>query len=99
MTDTNKSMVTEKQPTPGYAGKLLRVDLTNQKSSYDAINSQVLRKYMGGAALGIKYIYDEVPPGVGWSDPDNRLFMGTGPLGGTRVGGSGSVCVGSPRAP
>lgn len=35
---------------------------------------------MGGAALGIKYLCDEVPPGVAWSDPANRLFLGTGPL-------------------
>jgi aldehyde:ferredoxin oxidoreductase len=83
----------ENQSVMGYAGKLLRVDLGKMESVVNILESSVLRKYMGGAALGIKFIYDEVPPGVGWSDPDNRLFFGTGPLTGTRVGGSGSVAV------
>jgi aldehyde:ferredoxin oxidoreductase len=92
MSETNKSAVMN-QPAMGYAGKLLRVNLSKMESSADVLESNVLRKYMGGATLGIKYIYDEVPPGVEWDDPDNRLFLGTGPLSGTRVGGSGSIAV------
>ncbi len=38
-------------------------------------------------------IFDEVPPGVAWNDPENRLFLGSGPLSGTRIGGSGGVAV------
>jgi aldehyde:ferredoxin oxidoreductase len=77
----------------GYNGKILRVDLTRGKISHDELDEATLRKYIGGAALGIKYIYDEVPPETDWASPENRLFLGTGPLGGTRIGGSGSICV------
>ncbi|MFH1122142.1 MAG: aldehyde ferredoxin oxidoreductase C-terminal domain-containing protein, partial [Pseudomonadota bacterium] len=42
---------------------------------------------------GIRLLYDEVPPGVAWSDPQNRLFLGSGPLGGTKIGGSGTTAV------
>lgn len=77
----------------GYAGRILRVDLTEGVATTDTPDEAFLRKYIGGATLGIKYLYDEVPPGVEWSDPDNRLFLGSGPLGGTRVGGSGSIAV------
>ena len=77
----------------GYAGQVLRVDLTKGESTTELLEEEFLRKYIGGAAMGIKYIYDEVPPSVAWSDPENRIFLGTGPLGGSRVGGSGSIAV------
>jgi aldehyde:ferredoxin oxidoreductase len=82
-----------RQPKYGYAGKILRVDLTKGENTADTLDESFLRKYIGGATLGIRYIFDEVPPGVEWSDPENRLFIGTGPLGGTSVGGSGTVSI------
>jgi aldehyde:ferredoxin oxidoreductase len=77
----------------GYAGQILRVDLTKGGTTAELLDEAYLRKYIGGAALGIKFLYDEVPPGIEWSDPENRLFIGSGPLGGTRIGGSGSTAV------
>jgi aldehyde:ferredoxin oxidoreductase len=76
-----------------HTGRLLRVDLTQGKSYSQPLDGAVLRKYVGGATLGIKFLYDEVPPGVEWSAPENRLFLGSGPLGGTKIGGSGTVAV------
>ena len=58
-----------------------------------AFDEAFLRKYVGGAAFGMRLIYDEVPPTSDWSDKENRLFIGSGPLGGTRIGGSGTVTV------
>lgn len=77
----------------GYTGRILRVDLTKGESTVQYLEEGTLRKYIGGSVLGIKYIYDEVPPGIHWSDPENRFFIGSGPLGATRVGGSGSICT------
>ena len=51
----------------GYAGKILRVDLTRGSTTSVTIDEASLRKYIGGATLGIKFLYDEVPPGVEWS--------------------------------
>lgn len=90
-TEISKSYVT--QPIHGYAGQILRVDLTKGESIAEHLNEHLLRKYVGGASLGVKYIFDEVPPGIQWSDPENHLFIGSGPLGGTRVKGSGSIAV------
>ena len=90
---------TQKQPSPkshqiyGYNGTIMRVDLTEGKNTIELLDKDILRKYIGGATLGIKYLYDEVSPGTEWSDPENRLFLGSGPLGGTRVGGSGAIAV------
>lgn len=77
----------------GYAGKILRVDLNKGESKSEILSEATLRKYIGGTALGIKYMYDEVDPSIEWSDPENLLFLGTGPLGGTKVGGTGSISV------
>ncbi|MBI4301204.1 MAG: hypothetical protein HY664_01175 [Chloroflexi bacterium] len=76
-----------------YAGKILRVDLTTEQISKEPLREADLRKFIGGSGLGIKYLYDEVPPGTQWSDPENRLILATGPLGGTQVGGSGTFSV------
>src|SRR3972149_1846581 len=80
-------------PLYGYAGKLLRVDLSRGKISDQTLDEATLRKHVGGTALGVKILYEEVPPGVQWSDPQNRLILASGPLGGTTVGGSGTYAV------
>jgi aldehyde:ferredoxin oxidoreductase len=77
----------------GYAGKILRVDLSTGKSSSQILEETSLKKFLGGATLGIKYLYDEVAPHTQWSDPENRIFLGSGPLNGTRVGGSGCIAI------
>jgi aldehyde:ferredoxin oxidoreductase len=75
----------------GYNGRLLRVDMTTGKISPQAFDEKTAREYIGGACLGIRIIYDEVDPSGEWSDPENRLFLGGGPLSGTRIGGSGAI--------
>jgi aldehyde:ferredoxin oxidoreductase len=77
----------------GYHGKLLRVDLNKSEIKPEKIAEADLKRCIGGAALGMKYVYDEVPPEVAWSDPANRLYLGAGPLSGTRVAGSGSIAA------
>ena len=78
---------------PGYAGQILRIDLTARSFATESLPESKLRKYMGGATLGIRFIFDEVPDGTEWNAPQNRLFLGSGPLGGTRIGGSGGTAV------
>lgn len=77
----------------GYAGKILRVDLTNESISEEVLDEAELRKWVGGVGFGAKYLYDEVPPGVQWNDPENRLIVASGPLGGTRMAGSGTISI------
>ncbi len=77
----------------GYAGKLLRVDLTNEQITEEKLDEETARKYIGGTGIGAKYLYEEVPAGVEWSDEGNRLIIASGPLGGTTIGGSGTISV------
>ncbi|MEW6141537.1 MAG: aldehyde ferredoxin oxidoreductase C-terminal domain-containing protein [Chloroflexota bacterium] len=78
---------------PGYAGRVLHVDLTNRKYTAEELDPKVLRKYVGGTALGAKYLYEEVKPGVNWNDPENRFVVMSGPLGGTRIMGTGTFNI------
>ena len=76
-----------------YGGKYLRVDLTDGRIWSEQMDGEDHRKYVGGTGYGAKVLYEEVPPEVEWSDPENRLIVASGPLGGTRVNGSGTVSV------
>jgi aldehyde:ferredoxin oxidoreductase len=77
----------------GYAGKILRVDLTNERITEEVLDEATLRKWVGGVGIGAKYLYEEVPPGIEWNDPANRIIVAGGPLGGTMVGGSGIISI------
>lgn len=77
----------------GYMGKILRVDLTTEQISVESPDMDTLRNNVGGTALGAVYLYEEVPPGVEWSDPENRIMFFAGPLSGTKVGGTGIFSV------
>jgi aldehyde:ferredoxin oxidoreductase len=72
----------------GYAGKILRVDLsalsTNEVSTLDYAD-----RFVGGRGIAAKIYWDEVAPEVRALDADNRLVFATGPLAGLPViGGS-----------
>lgn len=77
----------------GYARKILRVDLSREIISEEIVDEKTLRECVGGTGLAAKYLYEEVLPGVDWSDPENRIMFFAGPLSGTRVGGSGAVSI------
>lgn len=71
-------------------GKMLRVDLSVGTLTDEELTPEAARMWIGGAGLGAKILYDEVPAGVEWDDPENRLIIGAGPLAGTKVHGSGT---------
>ena len=76
-----------------YAGRLLRVDLTNKRVTEEVLDQDVVRKYVGGTGFGARILYNEVAPGVEWAHPDNRMDFATGPLAGTRMAGSGTFSL------
>jgi aldehyde:ferredoxin oxidoreductase len=79
------------QKFKAFNGKYLRVDLTEGKIWDWDFDEQCYRAYLGGTGAGAKILYDEVPPDAEWSDPVNRMTIASGPLGGTSVGGSGTI--------
>ena len=53
-------------PHYGYAGKTLRVNLTHKIISEVKYDQETLMKYVGGSGIGVKILYDEVPPNIEW---------------------------------
>jgi len=80
----------------GYAGRILRVDLTSGRTS--TVLTSDYDSFVGGRGLAAKVHWDEVSPQVGALDPENRLTFFTGPLAGFAGFGSARwlVCGKSP---
>ena len=57
----------------GYMGKILRVDLSKGETSIVELDQSTIEKWVGGAGFGAKFLYDEVPSGIAWSDPNNSM--------------------------
>ncbi|MCK5420031.1 MAG: hypothetical protein KAI93_16020, partial [Desulfobacterales bacterium] len=44
----------------GYAGKILRVNLSNGKINKEDISDQMKNKFLGGRGFAVKILWDEV---------------------------------------
>jgi len=77
----------------GTTGKILRVDLDKNKTCIENLPEDVIRKYLGGTSLGVKLLYNEVPPKINWADAENRVYMLSGPLGGSGLAGTGCFSI------
>ncbi len=71
----------------GYNGKILRVDLTNRKTTVDDPPESVYRRYMGGSALSLYFLLREQKPGVDPLGPENRLIFMSSVLSGAPMPG------------
>ncbi len=66
----------------GFAGKILRVNLTTSEVS-DIPTEKYVPEYIGGRGVATRIYWEEVPPEVEALDPENKLIFMTGPLQGT----------------
>lgn len=64
----------------GWHGKVLRVDLSNQRFSVQDVEPRIAKDFIGGRGWAIKYLYDELDPTIDPLAPENMLIFGTGPL-------------------
>jgi len=79
--------------TGGYAGKILRIDLSSKKILQWKADENLLRRFIGGSGLAAKILFDETEPGIDPFDPENLLIFMTGPVTATRVPLSGRYQV------
>ncbi|MFH1381622.1 MAG: aldehyde ferredoxin oxidoreductase family protein [Chloroflexota bacterium] len=63
-----------------YNTSILKIDLNREKSEIIEVDSSVLRKYIGGAGLAAKILWDETSPSTDPFSPENRLMFMVGPL-------------------
>jgi aldehyde:ferredoxin oxidoreductase len=80
---------------PGFAGKILRLDLTSGEVSTETPPETFYRRYFGGRALAASYLLREVPPGIDAFDPANLFILAPGVLTGAPVAGTSRAGVAS----
>jgi len=77
---------------PGYAGQILRVNLTSGTVTTTPTSNYV-PTYIGGRGIATRIYWEDVPPNVGAFDPANEVIFMTGPVQGTPYTGGGRWVV------
>lgn len=77
----------------GWAGTILRVNLSEGTIQKEALNRNDAKLYLGGRGLATKIMIDEVDPQVDPLSPENKLIFMTGPLTGTMAASPGRYMV------
>jgi aldehyde:ferredoxin oxidoreductase len=67
----------------GYAGRVLEVDLDAQTFSFEPLDEDIARLYVGGKGYGTRLLYDRTEAGIDPLGPKNLLVFATGPLNGS----------------
>jgi aldehyde:ferredoxin oxidoreductase len=66
----------------GYAGSILRVDLSSGEVSKTPLPGELVDNYIGGRGFVAKLLNDELPPNTDPLSPENMFLAATGPLSG-----------------
>jgi aldehyde:ferredoxin oxidoreductase len=77
----------------GYWNKILRINLTNRKFIKEGIDDNMYKLFIGGAGIGAKILWDEVPVKVDPYDPKNRIVFTGGPFQGHPIPGSAKFSI------
>jgi aldehyde:ferredoxin oxidoreductase len=82
----------------GFVGKILCIDLTNERVKKEELDEKVAMSFLGGAGYSAKILWDELKNRIDPYSPENKLIISTGPLTGTLCPGSDSCifCFKSP---
>ncbi len=82
----------------GFAGKILRVDLTHRRVTVEEPEESFYRLYLGGAGFVSYFLLKELPGGIDPLGPENKLIFAVGPMTGLPLGGATRDCAGA-RSP
>jgi len=77
----------------GFFNQLLRINLSQQKSTVEPVPESILQSYLGGKGLGSYLLLKENPPHIDPFSPENRLIFTLGPLADTPFYGSSRYAV------
>lgn len=69
----------------GYTGKMLFVDLTNNKIEEKEVTQELAEKFLGGYGIGAKILYDMMPAGTDPLGPESVMGFITGPVTATKA--------------
>ncbi|HIE54436.1 MAG TPA: aldehyde ferredoxin oxidoreductase, partial [Chromatiaceae bacterium] len=76
----------------GWWGRILRVNLTNNKTWVQEYSPDIAQQFIGGRGLAIKILWDEVK-GVDPLSPENKLIFAAGPFNGLPTPSGGKLVV------
>jgi aldehyde:ferredoxin oxidoreductase len=77
----------------GYAGRILRVNLTKSNVTTEPLERELALHYIGGKGFGAKILFDEMNPKTDPYDPANLLIFATGPVNGAVLSGAAKFCA------
>lgn len=82
----------------GYSGKILYVDLSNERIESRELDPKLAWDFIGGYGIGARLLYDMIPAHANPLGPDNVLAIVAGPLtgSGAPTGTRWTVCCKSP---
>jgi aldehyde:ferredoxin oxidoreductase len=69
----------------GFAGRILRVDLTSFRIENLPLDMSLAEKFGGGLGLSVRLAYERIKPGIDALSPENPVVIGAGPLVGTNL--------------
>ncbi len=82
----------------GYAGKILKVDLSTETVEKQPLPGKLVEDFIGGRGFVAKILYDELSPDIEPFDEENVVVVASGPLSGSLVPASGKTHFGT-RSP
>jgi aldehyde:ferredoxin oxidoreductase len=77
----------------GYAGKLLRVNLSTGAIKKEKLDEETAYNFLGGRGYAANILYKELKQGTDALGPKNKLVFMTGPLTGTGFPGAGRTSI------
>jgi len=77
----------------GYVGKIARINLTEEKISFESLDLNMASKFIGASGFAIRFLIDEIDPTIDPFSPENKLIIMTGALTGTIIPGANKFAV------
>ena len=77
----------------GYNGKILRVDLSNNRILIETPGDSFYRRYVGGWGFIAYYLLKELKPMIDPLGPENKLIFAAGAVTGVPIAGNGRNAV------
>lgn len=77
----------------GYAGEILKINLSASKIFKQMISEDFYSKYLGGNGFGARLLYTELKPETDPLGSENILIFATGPLNGTMIPMASKLCA------
>ena len=75
----------------GYTGRILYVDLTNQRTRTEPLDPEFVGTLIGGWGINNRLVYDLVSPRTDPLSPQNLIVIGAGPFAGTMIPGAAKI--------